>query len=163
MDAYKTIISKRDTRSYSDRPISDESLHRILQAGRMAGSAKNVQPCRFVVVRSAEKKRELAGCGQFAQQVPNAAVAIVVVIPNDGREFDAGRAAQNMMLAAWSEGITSCAVTMHDAGCARRVLRLPEGYRASIVIPFGYPPAEGLQPGGAKRLPLEDVVHDETW
>ena len=163
MDAYKTIISKRDTRSYSDRPISDESLHRILQAGRMAGSAKNVQPCRFVVVRSAEKKRELAGCGQFAQQVPNAAVAIVVVIPNDGREFDAGRAAQNMMLAAWSEGITSCAVTMHDAGCARRVLRLPEGYRASIVIPFGYPPAEGIKSGGAKRLPLEEIVHNETW
>ena len=163
MDAYKTIISKRDTRSYSDRPISDESLHRILQAGRMAGSAKNVQPCRFVVVRSAEKKHELAGCGQWAQQVPNAAVAFAIVMPNDAREFDAGRAAQNMMLAGWSEGITSCAVTMHDADCARRVLRLPEGYRASIVIPFGYPPGEGLKPGGAKRLPLEDVVHDETW
>jgi len=163
MDAYKTIISKRDTRSYSDRPISDESLHRILQAGRMAGSAKNVQPCRFVVVRDPEKKRELAGCGQFAQQVPNAAAAIVVVIPYDAREFDAGRAAQNMMLAAWSEGITSCAVTMHDADCARRVLRLPEGYRVSIVIPFGYPPAEGIKPGGAKRLPLEEIVHEETW
>ena len=163
MDAYKTIISKRDTRSYSDRPISDESLHRILQAGRMAGSAKNVQPCRFVVVRDPEKKRELAGCGQFAQQVPNAAVAIVVVIPDGAREFDAGRAAQNMMLAAWSEGITSCAVTMHDADCARRVLHLPEGYRVSIIIPFGYPPAEGLKPVGAKRLPLEEIVHEETW
>lgn len=163
MDAYNTIISKRDTRSYSDRLISDESLHRILQAGRMAGSAKNAQPCRFVVVRSAEKKRELAGCGQFSQQVPNAAVAIAVVMPNDAREFDAGRAAQNMMLAAWSEGIASCAVTMHDADCVRRVLRLPEGYRVSIVIPFGYPPAEGVQSLGAKRLPLEEVVHDETW
>jgi nitroreductase len=163
MDAYKTIISKRDTRSYSDRPISDESLHRILQAGRMAGSAKNVQPCRFVVVRSAEKKREVANCGDFAQQVPNAAVAIAVVIPNDAREFDAGRAAQNVMLAAWSEDITSCAVTMHDADCARRVLRLPEGYRVAIVIPFGYPPAEGIKSGGAKRLPLEEIVHEETW
>ena len=163
MDAYNTIISKRDTRSYSDRPIPDESLHRILQAGRMAGSAKNAQPCRFVVVRSAEKKQELAGCGQFAKHVPNAAAAIVIVIPNDGREFDAGRAAQNVMLAAWSEGIASCAVTMHDADCARRVLRLPEGYRVSIVIPLGYPPAEGVQSLGAKRLPLEEIVHDETW
>ena len=100
MDVYKTIISKRDTRSYSDQPISDESLHRILQAGRMAGSAKNVQPCRFVVVRSAEKKRELAGCGQFAQHVPNAAVAVAVVHAErrarvrrraGGAEHDAGR------------------------------------------------------------------------
>jgi nitroreductase len=163
MDAYNTIISKRDTRSYSDRPVSEESLHRILQAGRMAGSAKNAQPCRFVVVRSAEKKRELAGCGQFAQQVPGAAVAIAVVVPNDAREFDAGRAAQNMMLAAWSEGIASCAVTMHDADCARRALRLPDGYRVSIVIPFGYPPPEGVKSLGAKRLPLEEIVHHETW
>jgi nitroreductase len=163
MDAYKTIISKRDTRSYSDRPVSDESLRRILQAGRMAGSAKNMQPCRFLVVRSDEKKRELATCGQFAQQVPNAAVAIAVVIPNDGREFDAGRASQNMMLAAWAEGITSCAVTMHDADCARRVLRLPEDRRVAIVVAFGYPAEEGVQSGGAKRLPLEEIVHYETW
>ena len=163
MDVYKTIITKRDTRSYSDQPISDESLHRILQAGRMAGSAKNAQPCRFVVVRSAEKKTELAGCGQFAQHVPNAAVAVAIVIPNDGREFDAGRAAQNMMLAAWSEGIASCAVTLHDVDCARRVLRLPDDYRVSIVVPLGYPPGEGVQSLGAKRLPLEEIVHDETW
>jgi nitroreductase len=163
MDAYRTIISKRDTRSYSERPISDESLHRILQAGRMAGSAKNAQPCRFVVVRTAAKKQELAGCGQYAQHVPGAAVAIAVVIPNEGREFDAGRAAQNMMLAAWSEGIASCAVTMHDVDCARRVLGLPEGYRVAIVVPFGYPPAEGAKSLGAKRLPLEEIVHEETW
>jgi nitroreductase len=163
MDVYETIISKRDTRSYSDRPISDESLHHILQAGRMAGSAKNAQPCRFVVVREGERKRELAGCGQFAQHVPNAAVAVAVVIPNDGREFDAGRAAQNMMLAAWSEGIASCAVTMHDVDCARRVLGLPDSYRVAIVVPFGYPPAEGAKSLGAKRLPLEEMVHHETW
>jgi nitroreductase len=163
MDVYKTIISKRDTRSYSDQPISDESLHRILQAGRMAGSAKNVQPCRFVVIRSAEKKREVAACGQFTQHLPNAAVVIAVVLPNDGREFDAGRAAQNMMLAAWSEGIASCAVTLHDADCARRVLGLPDDHRIGIALAFGYPPPEGAKSLGAKRLPLEEMVHYETW
>ena len=51
MDAYTCIISKRDTRAYVDRPIPPEALRRILQAGRMAGSAKNLQPCRFVVVQ----------------------------------------------------------------------------------------------------------------
>ncbi len=163
METYQTIISKRDTRSYSDRPISDQSLHRILQAGRMAGSAKNAQPCRFVVIRGNEKKQELAGCGQFAQQMPFAAAAVAIVIPNDGRELDAGRALQNMMLAAWSEGIASCPVTMHDVDCARRVLHLPEGYRVSIVGVFGYPPEEGIKSGGSKRLPLEEIVHQEAW
>lgn len=164
MDTYETIITKRDTRSYSGRPLSDESLRRILQAGRMAGSAKNAQPCRFIVIRNAEKKQEVAKCGDFAQQVPSAAAAIAVVIPNDGRELDAGRAAQNMMLAAWSEGIASCPVTMHDVDCARRALRLPEDYRVSIVVALGYPPAEGVRSGGgSKRLPLEEIVHQETW
>ncbi len=162
-DVYRTIITKRDTRSYSDRPLSEESLRRILQAGRMAGSAKNAQPCRFVVVRTGEKKREVAECGDFTQQVPSAAAAIAVVIPNDGRELDAGRAAQNMMLAAWAEGIASCPVTMHNVDCARRVLRLPEGYRVSIVVVLGYPPVEGIKSGGSKRLPLEEIVHQETW
>jgi nitroreductase len=162
-DVYRTIITKRDTRAYVDRPLPDESLRRILQAGRMAGSAKNAQPCRFVVIRSREKKQELSGCGQFAQQVPHAAVAVAIVVPNDARELDAGRAAQNMMLAAWSEGIASCPVTMHDVDCARRVLKLPEGRRVSIIVALGYPPEEGIQPGGSKRLPLEEIVHQETW
>ncbi len=51
MDAYQTIVTKRDSRSYLEKPIEDEVLRRIVQAGRMAGSAKNTQPCRFVVVR----------------------------------------------------------------------------------------------------------------
>ena len=118
METYNTIISKRDTRQYTDWPISDETLRRILQAGRMAGSAKNSQPCRFVVVRDDKRKKELSACGQFAAYIPSAPVVIVVAMSPEGRDFDAGRASQNMMLAAWAEGITSCAVTLHDAGCA---------------------------------------------
>lgn len=163
MDVYKTIITKRDTRSYSDRPVSNESLHRILQAGRMAGSAKNLQPCRFVVVRSAEKKQELSKCGDWAEHLPNENVVVVVVVPEGSRDFDAGRAAQNMMVAGWAEGIASCAVTLHRAAEARRVLGLPQGYIVSIAIPFGYPPEEGAKSLGAKRLPLEEIVHEEAW
>ena len=163
MDAYKTIISKRDTRQFSDRPVSEESLRRILQAGRMAGSAKNLQPCRFVVVRSVKQKQALSKCGQFAQHMPNAQVVIAVVIPSDGRDFDAGRAAQNMMLAAWAEGIASCPVTLHDAGCALRVLELPDGYRVAIALLFAYPPATGIETLRAPRLPIEELVHEDTW
>jgi nitroreductase len=163
MDAYTCIRTKRDTRAYQDRPIPERSLRRILQAGRMAGSAKNLQPCRFVILGDAPKKEKLAVCGQFAQHVGSAPVVVAIVLPQGGREFDAGRCAQNMMLAAWAEGITSCPVTMHDGDCALRVLGVPKGYRVSIVLAFGYPPPSGPQPRGTPRIPLDELVHWGGW
>jgi nitroreductase len=163
MDAYTCILTKRDTRAYQDKPIPEESLRRILQAGRMAGSARNLQPCRFVVLQDAPKKKELAACGQFAQHIPSAPVVVAIVLPQDGREFDAGRCAQNMMLAAWTEGIASCPVTMHDNDCALRVLGVTQGYRVSIVLAFGYPPPSGPRPKGTRRIPLEELVHWGSW
>jgi nitroreductase len=163
MDAYTCIRTKRDTRVYEDSPVPEQSLRRILQAGRMAGSAKNLQPCRFVVIQDASKRKELAACGQFAQHMASAPVAVAVVLPQDGREFDAGRCAQNMMLAAWAEGIASCPITMHDSACALRVLGIPQGHRVSIVLAFGYPPPSGPRPKGAPRIPLEELVHWAAW
>jgi nitroreductase len=163
MDAYTCIRTKRDTRAYEDRPIPEPSLRRILQAGRMAGSARNLQPCRFVVIQDASKKKELANCGQFAQHMTSAPVAVAIVLPQDGRQFDAGRCAQNMMLAAWAEGITSCPITMHDGACALRVLGIPQGHRVSIVLAFGYPPPSEPRPKSAPRIPLEELVHWGGW
>jgi nitroreductase len=163
MDAYTCILTKRDTRAYEDRPIPEESLRRILQAGRMAGSAKNLQPCRFVVIQDAPKKEELATCGQFAQHIPSAPVVVAIVLPQGGREFDAGRCAQNMVLTAWAEGIASCPVTMHDGDCALRVLGVPQDYRVSIVLAFGYPPPSGRRSRSTPRIPLAEMVHRDGW
>jgi len=163
MDAHTCIRTKRDSRSYAERPIAEEALQRILQAGRMAGSSKNTQPWRFVVLRDAVRKRELASCGQFAQHVPSAPVVIAVVLAPGGGDFDAGRAAQNMMLAAWAEGITSCPVAMHDRDCAARVLGLPEGHRVAMLLTFGYPESEASLHRGIARTPLGDLVHQERW
>jgi nitroreductase len=163
MDTTQAIRSKRDSRSYAEQAISDETLRGILQAGRMAGSSKNTQPWRFVVLRDPARKAELAACGQFAQHVPNAPLAIVIVLAPGGGAFDAGRAAQNMMLAAWDAGITSCPVAMHDRECASRVLGLPEGHSVAIVISFGYPESEASLHRGVPRTPLGDLVHYEAW
>lgn len=100
MDTLVGIRTKRDSREYDGRPVPEEALQRILQAGRMAGSSKNTQPWRFVVLREEASKRALAGCGQFAKHVPPAPLAIAIVLTPGGGPFDAGRAAQNMMLAA---------------------------------------------------------------
>jgi nitroreductase len=129
----------------------------------MAGSARNLQPWRFVVLQDAPKKKGLAACGQFAQHIPSAPVVVAIVLPQDGRELDAGRCAQNMMLAAWAEGIASCPVTMHDGDCALRVLEVPQGYRVSIVLAFGYPSPSGPPARGTPRIALEELVHWNGW
>jgi nitroreductase len=163
MDAYTVIRSKRDSRAYREEPIPPQALHRILQAGRMAGSAKNRQPCRFVVLQERAGKEELAACGHFAAHLPLAPLVVAVLVPGPGHAFDAGRAAQNMMLAAWAEGITSCPVAMHEADCARRVLGLPEGHGVAIAIAFGYPQSPQSLSKGVPRLPLQELVHYERW
>jgi nitroreductase len=163
MDAYTCIRSKRDSREYAGRGITDDSLDRILQAGRMAGSSKNTQPWAFVVLRDPKRREELAACGQFAKHVPGAPLAIAVVLTPTGGDFDAGRAAQNMMLAAWAEGITSCPVSMHDRECAARELGLPEGHRVAIVLAFGYPASEASRHRGVARTAVGELVHQERW
>lgn len=163
MDALRAITSKRDSRSFTDEPVDDPTLERILQAGRMAGSAKNTQPCSYVVVRDEARKEELAGCGNFSVWIPHAPVNVAVVMPPEGRDFDAGRAAQNMMVAANALGLASCPVTMHDQDCARRVLGLPDGYTTAIVIALGHPVPGSNTGMGAARNALGEIVHRERW
>ena len=165
MDAYQAIITKRDTRSFTDEPVDEEVVRKVLQAGRMAGSAKNLQPCRFVVVDDDEGKKALAAGGSFAAWIPSAPLLIAVVIPADGREFDAGRSAQNIMLAAHNFGLASCPVTMHDQPTALAAIGAPADQKIAIVIPIGHPaPVDASQPRmqGA-RIPIDDLVHRGRW
>jgi nitroreductase len=163
MDTYKAITSKRDTRAYLDRPIPDDILRRILNAGRMAGSSKNSQPLRFVVMREQASKDGLAAAGDFTAAMKTAPLVIAVLLEAGWRPFDAGRAAQNMMLAAWSEGITSCPVGIQHVEEGRRAIGAPENYEVHMVICFGYPePSTPLGRGNA-RLSLGEMVHQERW
>ena len=106
MNIYQTIKTMRAVRQYTDQPVGDELITRILEAGRWTGSAKNVQPWKFIVVKDRETLNRLAGCGNYASHLRQAPCAIVVVTEGIGRgDFDSGRAVQNMMLAAWGEGL----------------------------------------------------------
>ena len=98
MDAYRAIVDKRDQRHFLDRPIPDDALRRILRAGRMTGSSKNVEPNRFVVVRDRTGVEALAALSAFARWMAKAA-AVVIIVQTQEHQFDAGRCAQNMMLA----------------------------------------------------------------
>ena len=164
MDAYRTIVSKRDTRAFLDRAVAEETQRRILQAGRMAGSSKNSQPCRFIVLQDPKVREEFAKCGDFAAWLPQAPFVVAIAVIGGTRgEFDAGRAAQNMMIAAWAEDVGSCPVSLHRQECAVETLALPADARVPIAVGFGYrakPPKH--VPEGA-RLAWDEYVRTDRW
>ncbi|HYM16895.1 MAG TPA: nitroreductase family protein [Dehalococcoidia bacterium] len=165
MDAYAAIVTKRDTRAFLDQPVPDDVLRRILQAGRMAGTSKNVQACRFLVLDDPAVRQEIATCGDFAAWLPAVPLAIAVAVSDrDTRaEFDAGRAAQNMMVAAWADGVASCPTTMHRADCARETLGLPADFHVSTVVGFGYRAKPQKRVAEAARLPFDEYVRRNRW
>ena len=164
MDAYQAIITKRDTRQYLPDAVADEVLDRVLRAGRMAGSAKNAQLTRIVVVTDEERRRQLATCGDFTAWIHVAPVVLVLVAPVEGgRLFDLGRMAQNLMIAAHDVGLATCPVTFHHQDRIRPVLALPPEMEAPMGITLGHPAALDPDRPRARRLPLGDLVHRETW
>ncbi|HYN87267.1 MAG TPA: nitroreductase family protein [Ardenticatenaceae bacterium] len=175
MDTFETIRKQRAVRAYADRDITDAQLLQVLDAGRRAGSAKNRQPWHFLIVRDRARREALARCGRYASHLPQTPVVIAIVMPGEGYwdGVDAGRAAQNMMLAATSLGLGSCIATLHDAACARQILGLPSELNAQLTIGLGVPASEEptaeerqflerVLPLGGRR-PLSEMVHYERW
>jgi nitroreductase len=167
MDVPLAVASKRDVRAYASRAVPDEVEQRILQAGRVAGSSRNTQARRFIVVLDPDKREQLADAVYAPGNVRGAALVVAIVAWGRGpTAFDVGRAAQNMMLAAWAEGVGSCPNGIADPDQAARVLGPGDDERAVIVITFGYP-ARARDPerhstgewiARADRKPFEEVV-----
>lgn len=167
MDAGLVITSKREVREYADRPLPDDVRRRILDAGRLAGSASNRQPWRFIVVEDPALRGRVAEAVFEPGNVHGAAFVVAVVVGGKGPvAFDAGRAAQNMMLFAWNEGIGSSPNGMPDPEAVGEMLGVAEGERPVIVLTFGYP-ARARDPEGrtpeewsarANRKPLDELV-----
>jgi len=172
MDTYRCIVTKREIRTFTERALPPEVLRQILNAGRMSGSSRNSQPWHFVVVRERSRLKALSAFGRFAQHVTTAAAAVCVVVDSPRALFDAGRCAQNMMLAAWNAGIASCPATMHRADEARAFLDIPAGWVVATVISFGAPHPKGRGPieraalrilAGRGRRPLRAMVSWERY
>jgi nitroreductase len=166
LDTYLAVASKRDWRSYADRPVPEDVKRRILDAGRLSGSSKNTQPWTFVVVESAEARERVAGIVYARDNVAGCAFAVAIATVDGTYPFDAGRAMQNMMLAAWNEGVVSCPNGMPDREAAARILSLDEGWLPVNIPSFGYPkrPRDPESRSAeewsaeANRKPLEELV-----
>ena len=113
METWQAINTVRVVRKFSDEPLTDEHLDRILNAGRRTGSSKNDQHWAFIVCRDREHLRELAAVGDYARHLAGATVAIALVTPNATGHYNnsvmgaCGRGAQNMVLAAGERGLGS--------------------------------------------------------
>jgi nitroreductase len=164
MDAYLAVASKREVRRYDDRPLPDDAVRRVLEAGRIAGSSRNRQARRLVVLRDREA---VAATVHMPSNVLGAALVVAIVTGRKGPAgFDAGRAAQNMMLAAWNEGIGSCPNGIADTDALASLVGASDDEQIAIVLTFGYP-ARPVDPQSrtpeewiarADRLPFDEVV-----
>ena len=140
-------------------------MRRILDAGRIAGSAQNRQPWRFIVLQDAGLRDRVAETVYVPNTVSGSKLAIALVV-RGSPGFDAGRAAQNMMLAAWSEGVTSCPNGMPDSQKTSELLGLGEDEHVLNVLTFGYPArprdpddrSAGEWIARAKRRPFEETA-----
>jgi len=158
MDAFLAIASKRDLRDYAETAIPSDVERRILEAGRIAGSSQNRQAREFVVVEQA--KDELANAVYAPRNVATARLVVAIVGTAGG--VDSGRAAQNMMLAAWSEGVVSCPNGVRHAELANRIC----GGDVKLVLSFGYPAkdwdanAHSAEEwlARARRKPFDEIV-----
>jgi nitroreductase len=156
VDVYLAIASKRDERRYADRPIPPDVEQRILDAGRVTGSAQNRQPWEFVVVSDPTALAETV----YEPNNLRTAALVIALVGRGGIDF--GRCAQNMMLAALGEGVVSCPNGIKDPAAAEAIL----GGVDVLVLSFGYP-ATPRNPAArtaeewsarANRKPLDEIV-----
>jgi nitroreductase len=166
MDVDRAVASKRDWRSYSDRPVPADVQRRILDGGRLAGSAVNKQPWRFVVVESEDAKQRVSQVVYAEGNIQTCAFAVAISTEGGGSAIDVGRALQNMFLVAWNDGVVSCPNGMPDQEAAARALGLERGWLPVNIPSFGYPKRD-LQPESkpaedwsaeANRKPLDELV-----
>jgi nitroreductase len=160
MDAFEAIRTLLAVRRYQDKPISEATVRRIVEAGRLTGSAKNAQPWHFIVVQQRATLRELGTLARSGPYVAEAALAIVVVV--DKTPFavsDASRAIQSMLLAAWADGVASNWVGfVGGLDAVKACLMIPAKLDVLAILPFGHP--VGVVGRGKKqRKTLGAVAH----
>jgi nitroreductase len=168
------IISRQSDRKYSDKPVEKEKLERILEAGRLAPSACNAQPWKFIVADEPDLRVKIAeaasarliGMNMFVAQAPlmiivvrekpNMSSKVGATIKNkDYSLIDIGIASENICLQAKAEGIGSCLIGWFDEGMVKKLLAIPRSKRVELIITLGYSISEQRQ---KKRKPAVETV-----
>jgi nitroreductase len=172
--SFLDLIRKRySVRAFDPRPIEREKLLAVLDAARLAPSACNFQPWRFLVLRDPTNRAALAEC--YPRDWFRAAPAVIVCCLETARawrradgkvhgDIDVAIAVDHLTLAAAEAGLGTCWVCAFDAVKASKILSLPDGIEPIALIPIGYPASTGTPADRhIQRKPLEEVVHWESF
>src|SRR5262245_28791020 len=163
MDVFEAIRTMLAVRRYQDKPVPEATVLRIVEAGRLTGSAKNLQPWHFVVVQDRETLRRLGALAPSGPYVAEAPLAVVILVEKTSFAVsDASRAIQSMLLAAWADGVGSNWVGFGGLEGVRALLGVPAKLDVLAMLPFGYP-AGAVGRGLKARKPLGAVAHRERY
>ena len=170
MNVADAIRLKRAVRKFQDKPLPDDVIREILNAGRRSQSSKNAQGWQFIVIRDKAILKDLSVTGTYAGHLAGAAMAVAILTPDPTAKFqtmfDAGQAAAFMQLAALELGVGSAPASIYDVEKAREILGFPPEWHLRIALSFGYPLDEeklAAAPKKGGRRSLEEIVHWETW
>ncbi len=157
MKLYEALLSRRSIRQFKPQSIPRGILEKLVNAARLAPSAANLQPLEFVVVDEEKVRRKIFSCLRWAAYIapqgnpkpghePMAYIIILVntEIKEKGYEYDVGAAIENMILAAWEQGIGSCWLLSVERDKVQDVLRIPKTHKIDSVLSLGYPDEEPI-------------------
>lgn len=164
MNALDAIRKRRSVREFAERPIPKDVLEAIVDAGRLAASARNEQPWEFIVITERKCLRAVGGATDHGRFIAEAR-ACVAVVCRDAKYYleDGSAATQNILVAATALGVDSCWVAGDKKPYAPKILELlgvPAGYRLVSLVALGYRKGDVEVP--PKRA-LKDVLHWERW
>jgi len=163
MEVFEAVRTVLAVRKFQEKPVPEETVRQIVEAGHISASSMNGQPWHFIVVEDKETLRQLAtlaGSGPYIAQAP-----LAIVVGMEQSIFgvsDASRAIQSMILTAWSQGVGSNWVGFSNLAQVNPVLGIPPEITLLAIVPFGYP-AITTGKGQKKRKPLGEIAHRERW
>jgi len=170
MDVFDAIKTRKSVRAYMDKPVENEILEMLFEAVRLAPSASNRQEWRFVAVRSAAARKELAMVAGSQKFVGEAPVVIAACAETDEHAMPCGQmsypidvaiAVDHLTLAAAALGLGTCWIGDFDEDRVRILLDIPENVRVVALLPLGYPANPAVKE--KRRLPLTQILKYEHW
>jgi len=173
METFEAIQKRRSIRRFKNQPVEWEYVGRMLESGRLAPSAGNLQTWRFLVVRDKQKKDALAHT--CAEQYWIAQAPVVIIVCSEPRKQErqfgvrgkdlftsqsAAAAVENMLLCATAHGLGACWIGQFDEEALKLIFHIPSTIKVEAIIPVGYADEVPFEP---VKYDLADLVYLDEW
>lgn len=165
MDVFEAIAARRSIRKYKPEPIAKAHLAKILEAARLAPSAGNMQPWRFVIVQDKNRKERVAEAANSQAFLKDAAAIVVASCGPDVSEEgwcekDTMIALEHMVLAATALGYGTCWIGAFDEDELKRLLKIPKRLKVVALLSIGVP---DQKPSMKSRKDFHEIFFREEW